>query len=532
MDHIARNQRTRRFVAPVFALLFAAIFAYSCASAPAETDPPDQPGERIIPPASEPADHQGVLRVATQPIVQTDPAFISSDPEVFVANQVYDYLIDVTVENTIAPRLATEWQVSDDGLTYIFTLAEGVTFHDGNPLSAEDVVWTFNRLRDTELGVPTADLYGNIADISANGESEVTFTLRDPNPFFLFDLSDNHALILKAGSQDPEDRFNGSGPFRVVSYSPEDRIELIANEDYFISGQPQLAGVEIIFFNDQIAQVEALRSGQVDLVMAISTDLFQSLQNEPGLQLLQVATNAFDLVRLRADRPPGDDPRVMQALKLATDRQAIYDLVLQGFGEIGRDSPIGPLYSQYYSEETPLPERDVSRARELLAEAGFGVGLNLELHTPDTGNRPDLAVVLKEQWAEAGVNLEVKVEPESIYYGEDRWLEVNLGITGWGSRPYPQFYLDVMLVCGAQWNEAHYCEEEFDRLVRTAGSTQDEGERVDAYRQIQRILIERGPILIPYFFSQLGAIRDDFQGFEMKAFPGRSDLRPVVWTDK
>ena len=473
--------------------------------------------------------HEGVLHVAVQPIVQTDPAFISSDPEVLVANHVYDYMVDVTSNNTIAPRLATAWKVSDDGLTYDFTLAEGVKFHDGSPLTAGDVVWTFNRLRDPEVGSATVDLYSNIADITATEPNVVTFVLAEPNPFFLYDLSDNHALVLKSGSEEPSTEFNGTGPFKVVEYSPEDRLVMAANDDYFALNQPKLAGLEFIFFNDQTAQVEALRSGQVDLVMVISTDLFTSLEGEDGFTLFEVPTNAFDLVRLRSDRAPGDDPRIIQALKLATDREAIYQLVLQGYGEVGRDSPIGPLYSQYYTEETQLPERDVEAAKSLLAEAGYPDGLELTLHTPDTGNRPNLAVVLKEQWAEAGVEVDVVVEPESVYYGEDGWLGVDLGITGWGSRPYPQFYLDVMLTCGAKWNESHYCDQEFDELAAVAGTTMDEAARSEAYAEIQRILIERGPVMIPYFFAQLGAISNEFNGFQMKAFPGRSDFRPVTY---
>jgi peptide/nickel transport system substrate-binding protein len=134
---------------------------------------------------------------------------------------------------------------------------------------------------------------------------------------------------------------------------------------------------------------------------------------------------------------------------------------------------------------------------------------------------------LQDQWAEVGVNLEISVEPESVYYGEDGWLEVDLGITGWGSRPVPQFYFDVMLTCDAIWNEAHWCDEEFDRLVEVAGSTQDEQERIDAYHELQRILIERGPVIIPYYFAQFGAIRDGFEGFELKAFAGRTDFREV-----
>ncbi|MCJ7659223.1 MAG: ABC transporter substrate-binding protein, partial [Anaerolineales bacterium] len=362
-------------------------------------------------PAEPTVQREGVLHVAVQPIVQTDPAFISSDPEVLVANHIYDYMVDVTSNNTIAPRLATAWKVSDDGLTYEFILAEGVKFHDGSSFTVEDVVWTFNRLRDPEVGSATVDLFSNITDIYSAEPNVVTFTLAEPNPFFLYDLSDNHALVLKSGTEDPSTEFNGTGPFKVVEYSPEDRLVMAANEDYFTLDQPKLAGLEFIFFNDQTAQVEALRSGQVDLVMAISTDLFTSLEGEDGFSLFEIPTNGFDLVRLRSDRAPGDDPRVMQALKLATDREAIYQLVLQGYGKVGRDSPIGPLYSQYYTEETPLPERDVDAAKSLLAEAGYPDGLELTLHTPDTGNRPNLAVVLKEQWSEAGVDVDVVVEP-------------------------------------------------------------------------------------------------------------------------
>ena len=122
---------------------------------------------------------------------------------------------------------------------------------------------------------------------------------------------------------------------------------------------------------------------------------------------------------------------------------------------------------------------------------------------------------------------EARQATESVYYGDGDWLEVDLGITGWGSRPYPQFYLNTMLTCNAKWNESHFCDEEFDALVALAGTTMNEADRVEAYNQIQELLIVRGPIMIPYFFSQLGAISDRFADFQMKPFPGRSDLSTV-----
>lgn len=471
----------------------------------------------------------GFFRVAMQPIVQTDPAFISSDSEILVANHVYDYLVDIDPQNQIQPRLARSWEISDDGLVYTFTLEEDVTFHDGSPFSAKDVVWTFDRLRDPSLESPTVDILQEIVNIEATGDLEVTFTLSETNPFFLFDLSDNHALILKAGTEDPETGFNGTGPFKVSNYSPEDRIEMEAFEDYFVEDQPKLANLEIIFFNEETSAVNALRDGAVDLVMRMSTPLFQGLQDEQGIITLDIPTNGFDLVRLRADQPPGDDPRIIQALKLATDRAEILELVQQGYGAVGRDSPIGPLNTAYYTEQTPLPERNIDAAMDLLSTAGFEPGdLVLELSAPDTGGRPDLAAVLKAQWAKAGVEIEINIVPESVYYGENIWLDAPLGITGWGSRPIVQFYLDNMLVTEARWNESKFSDAEFDGLAAVAGSTLDEAERIEAYHDIQRILIERGPVIIPYFFAQFGAISDQFEGFELKAFAGRTDFRNLT----
>ena len=494
---------------------------------PAATTPTSSPEAETEAPAED--GRQGTLRVSAFPISQTDPSLISSDSEVLIANHVYDYLVDYNAENEIIPRLATDWTLSEDGLTYTFTLADGVIFHDGTDLSAQDVVYTFTRLRDTE-GLPTADLYSNIESIESTGDLEVTFTLSEPNPYFLFDLSDNHALIIKDGTEDATD-FNGTGPFIVENYQPENRISMLANDNYFIEGQPSLAGLEIIFFNEQTASADALRGGQIDLTMDLSTSLYESLQDVDGLNAMDIATNQFALVRLRTDQEPGNDPRVVEAFKLATDREAIFDLVQQGYGAVGQDTPIGPIFDRFYTDEYDLPERDPQAAADLLAEAGYPDGLDMELNLLDTLNFPDLAVVLKEQWAEAGINVEVVTLPESVYYGEGRWLEVNLGITGWGHRAYPQFYLDVMLKCGAKWNETRFCSDELDAAIETAGRALDEQARIDAYHEVQRILIQEGPMIVPYFFAEYAVMSDNFQGFELKAFSGRSDFRPVSLTE-
>lgn len=536
------TKRLPILILTLFVLLLAACSGGTATENPQEGEEMTETSEEVIETTEEAIGEEsmarsGVLRVAMQPVVNIDPLVIATDSEILLASHVYDYLVEVDAQSNLVPRLATGWDVSEDGKVYTLQLMEGVTFHDGSPFSSADVVWTFDRLRNT-VDTPTQGLYANVVSVEATGDLEVTFTLENPNPFFLYDLSDNHALILKAETTDADQNFNGTGPFVVTDYIPEDRVVMTANENYFIAGEPHLAGLEILFFNDETASTEALRGGQVDLVMRMSTSLFESLKSEPGIVTVDIPTNGFDLIRLRADRAPGNDPNVIQALKLATDRESIWQVVQQGYGAVGNDSPIGPLYAAYHDTTAVPPARDIAAATELLAASGYTADapLQLTLHTPDTGGRPDLASVLKAQWEETGViQIEISVEPESVYYadpgedGEAGWLGVDLGITGWGSRPYPQFYLDVMLICGAQWNESHFCDEEFDQLAITAGTSLDEQERIAAYKAIQQLLIERGPVIIPYYFAQLGAISDQFEGFELKAFAGRTDFRTVTF---
>jgi peptide/nickel transport system substrate-binding protein len=121
----------------------------------------------------------------------------------------------------------------------------------------------------------------------------------------------------------------------------------------------------------------------------------------------------------------------------------------------------------------------------------------------------------------------IVLENESVYYGTSRWMDVTLGISGWLPGRSPQFYLDTMLVCGAKWNESRFCDDAFDQLAGVAGSTLDEQERIDAYAQIQQLLLDRAPVIIPYFWATLAAIRTGFEGFELHPSPGRTDFRGV-----
>ncbi len=467
----------------------------------------------------------GRLRVAWGGApVTLDPLSASSDTEIAFLNAVYDYLIDTGPQSELVPRLAREWTVSEEARVYTLNLAEDVHFHDGSLLTAADVVWTFNRLRDPASQSATSDLYSDIETVEAGSDTTVVFRLKERNPDFLLNLSDSHAVILKAGAEGIGAQFNGTGPFRLVEYLAEDRAVFAANTNYW-AGKPRSDSLEFIYFADTTAAVNALREGVVDAVLRMDNPTFRELAGDSTLQALQVATNGHDLVRLRADRAPGNDERVRRAFKLATDRHAIFDRVQLGYGAIGHDTPIGPLYAAYYTDEYLPPARDPQAARSLLADAGYPDGLAMTLYVPNLPDRVALAQALAAQWEEAGILISIEPQEEGVYYADNGWLEVDLGITPWASRPTPQFYLDVAYRSGAVWNEAHFSDPELDALIDQAGSALQEADRVEAYRNIQRILVERGPVIIPYFFAQFGVLAQNVEGITVHPFAGRTDFR-------
>ncbi len=463
----------------------------------------------------------GTLRVAWGNPATLDPLTASADSEIAFLNAVYDYLIDTDVESNLVPRLAASWEVNEDGSQYTLTIREGVTFHDGSELTLDDIIWTL----DYHLGQegPVAGLLSDLESYEAGEGNTLVFTLANPNPDFLQFLSDNRLVILQANAENIGEAFNGTGPFALQEYTPGDRAVFTANADYW-GETGGLETLEFIYFDDPQAAISALQGGQVDVALRMDNATFFDLAGNGDFSAQDVATSGHDLARLRADRAPGDDPRVQQAFKLATDRQAIYERIQLGFGSIGKDSPIGPVYGAFHDADLALPERDLEAAANLLAEAGYEDGLDIDFYVPNSGDRPALAQVLAAQWEEASIRANIILQDEATYYAEDGWLEVDLGITGWGARPVPQIFLNQYVQSDGVWNESHWSNARVDELIATAGSTTDEQARIDAYHEIQQIMLAEGPIIIPYFFAAFMVHDAGVSGIQVQPFPGRTNF--------
>jgi len=486
------------------------------------------------------AQEAGVLRVGMNAPVVLDPALHTNDPETALNRAIYDYLVEVAPDSTIVPNLATDWTISEDGLTYTFNLASGVTFHDGSPFTAADVVYTFERLK--EVSSPAINLLGSEYQVSAPDDATVVFTLTSVNADFLYGVAARQALIVKADETAPNTigegdaaytSFNGTGPFILTQFDPGARAVFTANANYW-KGAPSLTGMEHVYIDDPVAQVDALLSGELDFIFKVPSNQISRLEGVEGVNVLSIATSQHPVIRLRTDAGSlGEDVRVRQALKYATDRDFLNELLLEGRGVVGNNDPIAPVFSFFYDGSIENQPYDPAQVCALLTEAGQNP-LEATLYAPNAFEYPDLAAALQQMWAETGcINVDIQIREEGYYYdttNPDNYFDVQLGITGWGARPSPQLLLSEAYVesgIATGFNESRFVNPEIETLVAQARATTDDEARREIYAQVSAIFREEGPIIIPYFAPLFGGTSARVENLTMAPFPGLTDFRTV-----
>ncbi|MFN2312614.1 MAG: ABC transporter substrate-binding protein [Spirochaetia bacterium] len=506
------------------------------------------------PEAEETETQEKVLRIGLRKLTTIDPALGANDPEVMFNRLQHDYLIEILPDGTLEPSLATDWEIRDDGLTYTFSLREGVTFEDGSAFGAEDVVFTFERL--VSEGSSIVGLMGQNDDesaswsVTAEDDQTVMFTLEEPNADFLYGVASRFAMILSSESDavnqfgDGENTyasFNGTGPFILVEYATDQVARFVANPDYW-GGAPALDGIELVFFDDDQSQLDAFRGGSLDFIIKVPDELTPALEEVTDATVLRRATNTHPVVRLRADEGSiGEDVRIRQAFKFATDRELLNLDALDGAGTVANNDPIGPTYGELYNPQDNR-EHDPEQARELIAAVmadGTGNGyvvdvdgearVEVAFYVGDTFEYARVAEFLQQQWRDANIYVELNVVPENVYYadGENNWLNAQLGMTAWGDRPTPQEYLSVAYTEGAAFNESRWVNAELAQLAAESSRTADIEERSAIYDQISGVFLESGPIIIPYFRPVVAAHNNRVVGIDLHSFPGRTDFREV-----
>ncbi len=508
----------KRILAMLLALLMAVSLLAGCGKkAPEPTALPDtagtsetaQPKETDAPKRTGRAARNEIVVGIAQDFDSLDPDYMTAAGTKEVLFNMFEGLVKPASSGEIVPAVASAVDKSEDGLTYVFTLRQGVKFHNGDPVTTQDVVYSIDRRRNGEDQAAQLAALAVIADVQADEET-VTVTLTEPSNEFLAFLM--NAYILPAGYDKQETAPVGTGPYKFVSRSVQDNMVLERFEDYW--GTPgKLDRVTFKVLENAEGLVLGLQSGALDVVAHMSSD--QTVQLKDGeFSILEGSMNLVQALYLNNAEKPFDDVRVRQALCYAVDKQAVIDLAFNGYG-IPLGTSMFPSFEKYYDESlTDYYSYDPAKAKELLAEAGYPNGFDMTITVPSNYTpHVNTATVLVELLREVGVN--VTVQP--VDWGT--WLDEVYGqrkfqstITGLTSDNMTARKLLERFGSTVGNNFTNYSNAEYDEILAQALSAADEEQQTELYRALERNLTENAANVYLQDMADLVAVRSGLEG--------------------
>ena len=467
---------------------------------------------------------------------------------------VYDALVSFDFAGNYHPELAESWTTSDDGLVWTFTLREGAMFSDGTPVTAQDVAFSLLAYRDWGDFGYISGYATHFADVQAPDERTVVLTLDAPvgnlesQLLFCYILPE-HIWGQFAGDVDAALAFEnaemiGAGPFRLVEYRQGEFYRLAAIKDHYLT--PPVVD-EVIFqtYTNQDALVQALRAGQLDMITEMPNTVFPTLLNEAGISAVRGASRGFrDYIfnLIAPDDCPVDDggvcsghpalrdPIVRQAMAHAVDKQQVIDVAELGLGAPGLGL-VPVALGDFYASELEDYAFDIALANQMLDEAGYldtdgdgirecpggmdcgGRQLDIGMQIPsDIGSGPREAELLSGWWAQIGIRMTPQVlEPDTVTANCCPAFDFDMLMWGWTSDPDPSFILSVLtsVEIPTGLSETGYNNPEYDRLFDGQTVELDHATRVQMVHDMQRMMLEDLPYIIPYYQEELQAFRSD-----------------------
>lgn len=448
------------------------------------------------------------------------------------AEQVYERLYKYDSKYVPQPRLAESAEGNADATVWQVKIKSGVTFQDGKPLTADDVLYSFRYVADPKNKAESLARLEPI-DLDASkrvSDTEIEFHLKRPIGDFPGLLSEKALWIVPDGATDFTTKPNGTGPFTFVEWQPGVRALYKRNDNYWgiaAGGGPYVDEVEILAIPDPTARLNALIGGQVDEITFVDFVQARAQASNSGIQIVNAAQPVTNPIYVQIDAPPFTDNRIREALKLAVDRQAIVDKVELGFGQIGNDL-FGIGYPSY-NADLPQREYDPEKAASLLKAAGQE-GFKLTL--PTSSALPGMlesATAYKEQAKAAGIDVELQKLEAGSYFANDKYLKVPVYQTNWGQSFESQ--AQDGLLKDSPYNETHWYSQEWADAFRTAQAVPDADQRNTAYKALQEPLYNEGGYVVFAFFNTLDAASSKVQGIVPNISSGYSNLGSFDFKD-
>ncbi|MGV9557820.1 ABC transporter substrate-binding protein [Streptomyces sp. NPDC003401] len=442
-----------------------------------------------------------------------DPHLANLFADVARAKALYDKLADHGPDLSARPRLAASWEPDRTLARWRVTLREA-TFHDGRPVTAEDVLYSYRRIADPKRAYRAkASLEPVDLDASrATGARGIEFVLKRPTAEFPNVLAAFGAYVVPADATGFDTEPVGSGPFRFVSFTPG-RSAVFRRNDAYWDGAPHLDELEILVANEESARVNALLGGQVEYAHELSPTTARAHEGGGRIDIVRLRGSAMQAFCMKTDRAPFDDKRVREAFFLIADRQELVDGALSGAGVVGNDL-FGKGY-EYYADGLPQRTQDLDRARALLKRAGAD-GLRVTLDTSAVAaGFTEAAGIFRDQAARAGVTVDVRTGSKDSYWS-DILDKGTLCCYRSGAMPI-ETHISQRLLTGSTTNATKWRHQDFDALYQQAQSTRDKNERAAVYERMQRRLYAEGGFLVWGFADWIIATARKVRGVETAA---------------
>ena len=427
---------------------------------------------------------------------QLDPHRTSSYFSFQVLENVFDTLVEPDENLEMQPALAESWTVSDDQLTWTFELRDGVTFHDGRDFTADDVVYSYDRIVDEELA--NAWKFAAVTEVTAVDDDTVEITVAQPTPNLLSNLGGFKGMAIvseeNVTSGDIQTKPIGTGPFKVDSVVSGDRISLSANADYW-GGAPALGGVEFSFISEASTALAALRSGEIDWTDVVPDQQVAELESADDLTLETSPSSDYWYLALNEKKEPWNDVRVRQAIAYAIDREAIVQATSYGTAQenqlaIPEDSVWFTGYDTYST--------DLDKAKQLLDEAGFTGGTLDFLATSDYPETVTAAQIIASNLEPLGIDVQIRQPDFSTWLDEQNSGNFDMLMMGWlGNIDPDDFYYSQHHSDGGS-NAQKYSNPEVDALLDSARTETDQTARKELYAQAATIIADDASYIYLY----------------------------------
>ncbi|MDE0657780.1 MAG: ABC transporter substrate-binding protein [Acidimicrobiaceae bacterium] len=443
-----------------------------------------------------------------------DPAYRTSSTDGLFQGLVSEQIVRLDENLTPTPHLAERWEANADGTEWTFHLRDGITFHDGKPFVAADVVYTFQRLLDPDVASPGAGgLPGLEPDgITAPDDRTVVMRLTQPNVDWPEAITNSHTRIVPEGATNADlaAQSLGTGAYRIDEFIPGEISTVFErNENYWQPDLPKVDFFEVITIPEVEAQLAAIRGGQIDILSRAPAAQLDALDAEPDIMVISNPVGSSSVAYCQIDVPPFDNNDLRLAIKYATNRPQHNDLVYGGRAYQMNDIPLPGLIRFGLAGSR---EHNLAMAREHLSRAGYADGIDLTLTLASMEDWIEWTQVWQQQLAEAGINVELDVTPADTYWG-DQWLSAPFAMTGWNVRTVDHG-LGLWYHSEAEWNETHWADEQFDADLAAARSTTDEAERTRLYHKMQQQIIDEGGHFVPNMFPLSSAVRVGVTGWQ------------------